>query len=425
MRLPLVVVVVAAAASALDLGQGWRVSLDGDTITARRRGVPGLEALAVTFSVGYLSGGGPTTLPNPIGFTAAKFTADLDAPLGNLTLRATAAGAEASGAFCESRRSAHCEVVSCASVDYWDAAAAPSSCLGGAVALSVDAAGRLSAVASLAPSAAAAPSRAVVGRLALTTASAPDEMLVGFGNQPSKLDLKNSSFDVVSQENGIGRGDEPISALVGAGAAGAAGSPLTQHSDVGGMIFCETAWLCERTDELLARWLELSAVVDPVLRSHPSNGNDRVPQPWSDEANLAATRRAVAIHVALRAYKRALVAAAARGGPPVVRHAYHACATDALPSERFDALGGAQLMLGDDVLVVPVLAAGAKTVNATVPPPCAGPGAWVRVWDPDTPLAPGAAVELPAPLGMPAILARNGTAAAAALVAAAAALGPA
>ena len=116
---------VAAAASALDLGQGWRVSLDGDTITARRRGVPGLEALAVTFSVGYLSGGGPTTLPNPIGFTAAKFTADLDAPLGNLTLRATAAGAEASGAFCESRRSAHCEVVSCASVDYWDAAAAP------------------------------------------------------------------------------------------------------------------------------------------------------------------------------------------------------------------------------------------------------------------------------------------------------------
>ena len=102
MRLPLVVVVVAAAASALDLGQGWRVSLDGDTITARRRGVPGLEALAVTFSVGYLSGGGPTTLPNPIGFTAAKFTADLDAPLGNLTLRATAAGAEASGAFCSS-----------------------------------------------------------------------------------------------------------------------------------------------------------------------------------------------------------------------------------------------------------------------------------------------------------------------------------
>ena len=104
---------------------------------------------------------------------------------------------------------------------------------------------------------------------------------------------------------------------------------------------------------------------------------------------------------------------------------YHDCATDALPSDRFDALGGAQLMLGDDVLVVPVLAAGAKTVNATVPPPCAGPGPWVRVWDPETPLAPGANVELPAPLGMPAILARNGTAAAAALVAAAAALGPA
>ena len=107
MRLPLVVVVVAAAASALDLGQGWRVSLDGDTITARRRGVPGLEALAVTFSVGYLSGGGPTTLPNPIGFTAAKFTADLDAPLGNLTLRATAAGAEASGASRDPRAQRH------------------------------------------------------------------------------------------------------------------------------------------------------------------------------------------------------------------------------------------------------------------------------------------------------------------------------
>ncbi|KAH8095291.1 hypothetical protein JL720_2581 [Aureococcus anophagefferens] len=139
----------------------------------------------------------------------------------------------------------------------------------------------------------------------------------------------------------------------------------TQHSDVGGMIFCETAWLCERTDELLARWLELSAVVDPVLRSHPSNGNDRVPQPWSDGSNLAATRRAVAIHVALRGYKRALLAAAARDRPSSVRHAG---ATDA--ARTASRAGGAHARRRRPRRPRP--AAGAKTVNATVPPPCAG-----------------------------------------------------
>ena len=57
-------------------------------------------------------------------------------------------------------------------------------------------------------------------------------MLVGFVNMPSALDVKNASFDVVSVENGIGRGDEPVSSLVDAASAGAAGTPYTTYAAV-------------------------------------------------------------------------------------------------------------------------------------------------------------------------------------------------
>ena len=185
-----------------------------------------------------------------------------------------------------------------------------------------------------------------------------------------------------------------------------------------------------RTDELLGRWLELSAIADPWLRSHPSNGDGHVPQPWSSPENAARTRTAVALHSALASYKRNLVAVAASGGPPMVRHTYFNCPADALDAAALDRLGGTQLLLGDDVLVAPALAPGVASVAVVVPPACSrgrarSDDAWVDIWAPaGRPLRPLENVTVAAKLGRPALLARNGTAAAAALVAAARALAP-
>ena len=88
-------------------------------------------------------------------------------------------------------------------------------------------------------------------------------------------------------------------------------------------------------------------------------------------------------------------------------------------------------MLGDDVLVAPVLAEGATEVVAVAPPTCSrGANAvasdtWLSIWDPAISLKAGEHATVPAPLGQPCILVRNGSAVAPALLAAAAALGPA
>lgn len=786
----------AAAAAGVDLGHGWVASVDGfGRVTAARDGRVALDALNVTFSIGGASGGTNPfhRLAEPIGFSAVAFEAELAAPLVNATL--DAAGT-ARGFFCQRWTAPKCALLKCPGYLFWrGTSAGADACLPGVLTLRVDDRATLVAAAAVLrldnATTGAAPA-GVVGRLAFATASPPDERLVGFGNMPSVLDLKNASFTVIAQENGLGRGDEPISTLINVGTqtAGASGdryttysavpmwlssrgyvgdvdttrlvtvasaesrlevgvlgrvgddganlfhattrraspdpagrvatwaelqaaargwrgpappfpewpatgvtlgvmggsaavraalanatalnitvnalwiqdwagksgdggsgrvlydwqpddclypdwwalvaelkaegvrtlsyanpfltdqkvntlacrpkrasmydfakrrgylvvddagdvllaheelesgaatvdftnsaarkwfervlachvagraaacdpeSPFAKppagatpvagfmadfgehlppvgvalasgadplgyhnamaddwarmtraavaglddalvfhrsgtaatveaagtfwagdqeqswgvndglaslpktyvsaglagwvvHSDIGGMIFCETELVCRRTDELLGRWLELSAIADPWLRSHPSNGDGAVPQPWSSPANAAITRTAVALHGALAEYKTALVADATRGGPPVVRHAYFNCVADALDARAFDALGGTALLLGDDVLVAPVLVEGASTVDVIAPPECSRGAAttsplWVDVWAPTAPpLRPLERVTLNAPLGRPAVLARNGTSACASLVAAAAAL---
>ena len=201
------------------------------------------------------------------------------------------------------------------------------------------------------------------------------------------------------------------------------------HSDVGGMVY-GAKFLCARTDELLGRWLELSGLTDPWLRTHPSNGYGKVPQVWSSPENAARAARAEKLHSALAAYKRGLIDAATVGaGAPLVRHTYFNCAAAALDGAAYDALGAAQLLVGDDVLVAPVVSKGAVAVDALVPPVCSR-GArvdkspnWRSIWAPEEALRPLAKIALAAPLGSPAVLVRNGTAAAAALIAAAAEMG--
>lgn len=65
--------------------------------------------------------------------------------------------------------------------------------------------------------------------LALHYASQPQEHFYGFGEQYSFLDLKGQNIPVLSQEQGIGRGDPVISKLVNLYSPGSGGTTLTSY----------------------------------------------------------------------------------------------------------------------------------------------------------------------------------------------------
>lgn len=240
-HLLLTLLVVGARGDTL-LADGWVAALDASGLTARRHGRVALEALNVTFAVGSLSGGRNPAhrIAEPIGFSAVAFHAEAETALANATLDDSGV---VRGRFCVVWTAAKCALLraACPAAAHLRSAADSDGCVAGAVALTV-ADGTLTATATVGgANATAAPPPGVVGRLAFATYSPADEVLAGFGNMPSRLDVKNASFTVIAQENGLGRGDEPISALVNAGTAtaGAAGNAYTTYSAI-------PAWLSSR-----------------------------------------------------------------------------------------------------------------------------------------------------------------------------------
>lgn len=63
----------------------------------------------------------------------------------------------------------------------------------------------------------------------LAYSSSADERFHGFGEQFSVLNMKGKTVPVLSQEGGVGRGHQPISAAVNLGSKGAAGDELTTY----------------------------------------------------------------------------------------------------------------------------------------------------------------------------------------------------
>ena len=67
-----------------------------------------------------------------------------------------------------------------------------------------------------------------VNRLRFSMPSSEDERFIGFGEQFSQLDMKGEKVPIWVQEQGIGRGDQPISMFVGL--AGVAGNKFTSYA---------------------------------------------------------------------------------------------------------------------------------------------------------------------------------------------------
>ena len=190
------------------------------------------------------------------------------------------------------------------------------------------------------------------------------------------------------------------SAVTGLLSAGLSGWTLN-HSDTGGYTAVVTpiaSWV--RSDELLARWFELSAF-GPVLRTHEGNRPADNHQVDDDPASLAQAAAMTRVFAALAPERRRLVDEAAATGLPVVRQGWLV-----VPDDPRAPGWDRQLFLGEDLLHAPVTRPGVDRVRIDVPA-----GRWVDPWTGEV-LEGGEGVRVshPAPLGRPAVLVREGSA---------------
>jgi alpha-glucosidase len=148
--------------------------------------------------------------------------------------------------------------------------------------------------------------------------------------------------------------------------------------------------------ELLVRWIE-AGISQPRFSIHSWNDDGTATEPWSHPEVLPDVRRLMALRTALVPYLATLMWSMAHEGTPLTRPLVYAF-PDWRPGWRESFVH----LLGDALLVAPVLEPGATTRTALLPP-----GRWLelgtgRTFDGD------AAAELDAPLGRPVWLLRAG-----------------
>jgi alpha-glucosidase len=188
-----------------------------------------------------------------------------------------------------------------------------------------------------------------------------------------------------SRHDGIG------TVIRGALSSGLVGNAY-HHSDLGGYT---SLYDNVRTAELLMRWSELSAF-SPVMRSHEGNRPDTNLQLDGDAAVLAHFVAMTKVHAALAPYVASLCTEAAATGLPLQRPLF-------LDYEDDAACWGVetQFAYGRDLVVAPVIEAGAERWSAYLP---AG-AQWRHLWSGET-FAGGATVEVAAPIGEPPVFYR-------------------
>lgn len=191
---------------------------------------------------------------------------------------------------------------------------------------------------------------------------------------------------------------QQVATLVGLGMSGVPYS----GPDVGGFSGAPDG-------ELYLRWLELAAFL-PFCRTHSVVGAPaREPWMWSEPyRSLVASW--IRFRYRLLPYLYSLAAMCAKDGTPLVRPVawpHPASEDDQLEPELHEALFEVDdaFLLGDCLLVAPVLSSGATSRRVLLPP-----GSWRSIWANDaTSASGGEELVAPAPLGRPVVLARAGS----------------
>jgi len=162
------------------------------------------------------------------------------------------------------------------------------------------------------------------------------------------------------------------SAVLGMTTSGISGISLN-HSDIGGYTTISNPLKnYHRSKELLQRWAEMSAFT-PVFRTHEGNrplknwqvyefeNSEKVKSQSDLETGLHFAKMG-RLHFALKPYIKSLSKEASTTGYPVVRHPYlHFPKDPVVMKLKY------QFMLGEDLMVLPVLESGADEVRGYLP----------------------------------------------------------
>ena len=121
--------------------------------------------------------------------------------------------------------------------------------------------------------------------------------------------------------------------------------------------------------ELWMRWAEFGALT-PVMRDHPWSRPKFSVDLWHDPGTIALFRRYAILHSALLPYFATYAAEAHRTGVPILRHLVLE-----YPSDPRSATAEYEYLLGESLLVAPVIEPGAVTRKLYLPA-----GDWVNYW---------------------------------------------
>jgi alpha-glucosidase len=165
---------------------------------------------------------------------------------------------------------------------------------------------------------------------------------------------------------------------------GLAGQPFVTHDIAGFSALGDPS-----TKELFQRWTELGAFT-PIMRTH--DGADKINNwRWDrDQETTAHFRKFTFVHCALMNDLMTLGAEAEQTGAPIVRHLMLVFPDD---TETWDVSD--QYMIGDSLLVAPVLEEGASTRSVYFPA-----GTWFDVWTGES-IQGGQRITVDAPIGSP------------------------
>jgi alpha-glucosidase len=187
----------------------------------------------------------------------------------------------------------------------------------------------------------------------------------GYGHSPKYAPL----FWMGDQTPDFGPRDGMPSALTGMLTAGLSGFALC-HADVGGYTNVDLPGMkIRRTKEVYFRWAEWAAFT-PVFRTHEGLKPEKNVQPYTDDETVAFTERMGKIRKILAPYLREVCTQASEYGWPAVRPLYFHYSESKFTHEL-----KTQFLLGEYVMVAPVLRKGAREVEVRFPP-----GAWVHLF---------------------------------------------
>lgn len=231
----------------------------------------------------------------------------------------------------------------------------------------------------------------------------PDEALVffmraGFRDSPKWGMLFWEGDQMVSWQTN----DGIKSAVVGLLSSGLSGYAFN-HSDIGGYCAVNFPFIkYHRSEELLLRWMELNAFTT-VFRTHEGNKPSCNSQFYSNHRTLLHFARFANVYKAWKFYRIQLVKEASSKGLPVCRHLFLHYPDD----EHVHSLSYHQFLIGTEILVVPVLDKGKKSVKAYFP--IGETCAWQHIWTGEVFTRQGFEAKIEAPIGYPAIFVKSGS----------------